>query len=182
MNRKPLPTSESCFICGEENPHGLRARFYAEDEWTVLPVQPDPHLCGYSGVVHGGVVAAMLDECMGWAAARAIGRMCVTAELTVRYLRRTPAGVPLEVRARCERASRLLAFTQAVLVDDKGTVYARASGKFMPLSKEETLQIDDGMRYRGDELRVFDPLRCPHQPPDTEQSPTPTGYDLRKTD
>jgi len=157
--RKPLPTSASCFICGEENPRGLRARFFTEGEWTVLPVLPDPHLCGYPGVVHGGIVAAMLDECMGWAAARAIGRMCVTAELTVRYLRRTPAGVPLETRARCPRANRLLALTEAVLVDADGTEYARATGKFMPLSDEETLRIDDGMRYRGDEERVFEPLR-----------------------
>jgi len=157
--RKPLPTSDSCFICGEENPRGLRARFFTEGEWTVLPVRPDSHLCGYPGVVHGGVIAAMLDECMGWAAARAIGRMCVTAELTVRYLHPTPAGVPLETRARCTRANRLLALTEAVLVDAQGTEYARATGKFMPLTDEETLRIDDGMRYRGDEVRVFEPLR-----------------------
>ncbi len=157
--RKPLPTSEGCFICGEENPRGLRARFYAEGEWTILPVRPDQHLCGYPGVVHGGVVAAMLDECMGWAAARAIGRMCVTAELTVRYLARTPADRTLTVRARCPRANRLLAITEAELIDESGRVYARATGKFMPLSEEETLRIDDGMRYYGGEERVFEPLR-----------------------
>ena len=82
-----LPTSSGCFVCGEENPAGLRTRFYVENGAVQASLMPAEHHCGYRNVVHGGVVAAILDECMGWAAARASARMCVTAELNVRYVR-----------------------------------------------------------------------------------------------
>lgn len=157
--RQYLPNSTGCFVCGEDNPAGLRTRFFVEDGIVKMPFHVGHQHCGYPGAAHGGIIAAALDECMGWAAARAIQRMCVTGELTVRYLERVPVETPLEVCAEVLRAHRRIVHTSAQLIGATGTVYARAEGRFLPLSVEESLKVDNVLLYRGDEERVFDGLR-----------------------
>ena len=156
---KDLPTSPRCFVCGEHNPAGLHARFQVEDGLVKMPLTARDGHCGYPDVVHGGVLAAALDECMGWAAARAIQRMCVTGELTVRYLKPVPPGPGYTVYAEVLRSSRRLVHACAWITGPDGERYARAEGRFLPLSEADTLRIDDGLVYRGGEERVFDSLR-----------------------
>ncbi len=156
---RSLPVSKTCFVCGEENAVGLRGRFYVEDDLVKIRMSADDRHCGYPGVVHGGVVAALLDECMGWAAARALRLMCVTAELTVRYMKSAPPDPSLVVEAWTTRAHRRMAHCEARLAGPDGEVYARAEGKFIPLDAARTLEVDDGMVYRGGEERVFAGLR-----------------------
>lgn len=83
----------ACFICGQQNPIGFRIPFQTDLERksaegrTVIP----EHFQGWQGIVHGGILAALLDEvCMH--ACRTIGNQLVTAELTVRYREPVPAG------------------------------------------------------------------------------------------
>jgi uncharacterized protein (TIGR00369 family) len=163
-NARNLPFARHCFVCGEENPAGLKVRFYTEDGLVKTRWHAQPHHCGYENVVHGGVTAAVMDECMGWAAARATGRMCVTGELTVRYLLRVPGDRELVVAAETVRASRLLAHVKATLTDAEGMLYARAEGRFAPISVEETLAVDNALIYQGGEERMFDALRAARKP------------------
>jgi len=155
-----LPISTHCFICGKDNPAGLKSKFFVKDDVVILPLSATQHHCGYPDKVHGGVIAAALDECMGWAAARSIKRMCLTGELKVRYLRPVPVKEGLAVHAETVSAHRRMAHTRAVLKDEEGTEYARAEGKFVPLSAEDTLFVDDHLVYEGHEERVFDSLRA----------------------
>lgn len=159
VDRRYLPNSKDCFVCGEENPAGLQSRFYVEGEVVCMPLTAQGNHCGYPGTVHGGILAAALDECMGWAAARAIQRMCVTGELTLRYIRRVPVKDGLVVRAEVVRAHRRMVHTTAELVDASGEVYVKGEARFLPLTAEETLQVDDVLLYRGDEERIFAGLR-----------------------
>ena len=161
--RRHLPTLRACFVCGEENHAGLQTRFYIEDGLVKGRVRPRAHHCGYENVVHGGVTAGLIDECMAWAASRAIGRMCVTGELTVRYLARVPCDRDLTVCARTTKSTRRLAYVKASLRDDDDVEYARAKGTFLPISVAETLAVDDAFVYRGDEERVFARLREEHE-------------------
>jgi uncharacterized protein (TIGR00369 family) len=157
--RRYLPSSETCFICGEENAAGLQGRFYVEGGKVKLPIQAGTHHCGYHNTVHGGVIAAAVDECMGWSAACAIGRMCYTAELNVRYLRPLTLDAGAVAETEVVHATLRLVRARGEVVGADGTVYARAEGKFMPLTAEQTLEVDDALVYRGDELRIFDALR-----------------------
>ncbi len=160
-SKKTLPISPSCFVCGTHNPAGLQGRFYVEDDTVRMPLTIRDHHCGYPDVAHGGIVASALDECMAWAATRALGLMCVTGRLSIRYQRLVPAKVRLEVRARVSKATRRIAYTEAVLVDAEGETYAKSEGTFMPLSAEQTLEIDSHLIYSGGEERLFDHLRKP---------------------
>lgn len=161
FTRAYLPNSEHCFVCGEKNPAGLQTRFYVEDGVVKTDLRPQPHHCGFTNVLHGGVIAAVLDECMGWAAARAIGRMCITADLRVRYMMKVPADRMMTVCSQVVRANRRLSHVEGRIVDENGELYVRAEGRFLPLSVEETLLVDSFLLYRGGEERVFEKLREP---------------------
>ena len=57
------PNSRMCFICGLENPVGLHLHFYETEPGIVETMYTAPdHFQGYPGVLHGGIVASMLDE------------------------------------------------------------------------------------------------------------------------
>lgn len=155
-----LPNSDWCFVCGEENEAGIQTQFYIEDGKVKSRIAPQKQHCGYKGVLHGGIVASVLDECMGWAAAVAIERMCVTGELTIRYIHKVPDDRELICITDVERSNKRLVLTVGELVDDSGKKYAEANGKFMPLTDEQTLEVDDMLKYRDGDARIFDALRA----------------------
>jgi uncharacterized protein (TIGR00369 family) len=158
-----LPNSDWCFVCGEENEAGLQTRFYIEDGFVKARLRPRAHHCGYKGVIHGGIVASILDETMGWAANVAINRMCVTGELTVRYIENAPDNRELTCITKVEKSNKRIVYTIGELVDDEGTKYASAKAKFTPLTDEKTLEVDDMLNYRGGEARIFDELRAQNE-------------------
>lgn len=104
--QKLQANSRQCFVCGLENPFGLHLRFYdtAPGEVTVHYTVPQ-HFQGYPGVVHGGVVAAMLDEVCGRAhMGGEAPRFMFTARLEVRYRQNVPVGQPLRIVGRATRS------------------------------------------------------------------------------
>lgn len=99
------PNSRHCFVCGVENPVSLGLRFYetGRDEVTAEYTVPDRYQ-GYPGMVHGGVVAAMLDEVVGRAAmAGDPNRFMFTGRLCLTYRKPVPLGQPLRMVGRLVR-------------------------------------------------------------------------------
>jgi len=101
-----------CYGCGRLNEHGLQIKSYWQGEDALCVYTPRPHHIAIPGFVYGGLIASLID-CHGTgtaaaAAARQAGRPIgseppfrfVTASLQVEYLKPTPLGVPLEIRAR----------------------------------------------------------------------------------
>jgi uncharacterized protein (TIGR00369 family) len=121
-----------CFVCGKKNPCGLKIDFHFLPEsglgaaWAevVFPVYGQ----GWRGVVHGGVLAAALDEAMV-KAAQARGIACVTGEISVRFMKpvATEKGYRLEGKLVEDKGKLMLA--ESVLLDGADNPVARASGK-----------------------------------------------------
>ena len=90
-----------CLICGLENPIGLHLHIYETEEGVVESqyIAPD-HFQGYPGVLHGGIVAAIIDEISG---RTQIGsdplnpRFMFTAKIEVKYRKNIPIGKPLKI-------------------------------------------------------------------------------------
>lgn len=119
-----------CFGCSKSNEAGLQLRFYRDgDEVVGHPTVPD-RFHGAPGVVHGGIVATMLDEFSCAAAVFLAGHRVVTGELTVRYERPCPVERRLEARARVVDAShaRYLVIEAELHLDGQRLV--RSTGKF----------------------------------------------------
>src|SRR5665213_2147558 len=64
-NRTNTLSARSCFVCGPDNPRGLRLAFQTNEsgEMTAEWI-PEPEMEGYQGIVHGGIVSTVLDEAM----------------------------------------------------------------------------------------------------------------------
>ena len=102
------PNSYGCFICGLANPIGLKMVFHEDHSTGQLRAEltvPDTYR-SYPGVVHGGIVATILDETSGRALmiqSGDINDFFVTAKLEVRYRRATPTNTPLVAIGWVER-------------------------------------------------------------------------------
>lgn len=87
----------NCFGCGRLNAYGLRLEFHADARGGVRTAWvPAERFEGYSGMVHGGVISAVLDEVMAWSLYRH-HIWAVTGEMTVRF--RAPIAVGEPTRA-----------------------------------------------------------------------------------
>lgn len=97
-----------CYGCGRNNPHGLQLKSYWDGQETICRHTPaSQYTGGMPGFVYGGMIASLIDcHAAGTAAAakaRATGEPIarfVTASLKVDYLKPTPQGVELEIRAK----------------------------------------------------------------------------------
>jgi acyl-coenzyme A thioesterase PaaI-like protein len=106
-------------------------------EITMRPIHEGP-----PGGVHGGWVAALLDQLLG-AANIAYGVGAMTAELTIRYRKPTPIGVPLTLRARTDSIEGRKVSTSGEIIAG-GVVTAEAHGLFIrpnPARLEQHKQI-----------------------------------------
>lgn len=83
---------DHCFACGLGNPEGMHIDgFELGDDGSVRArYVPRPEHRGFSGQLHGGIVAAALDEIMAWTAILAEGTMAVTAKLEIGYRKPAP--------------------------------------------------------------------------------------------
>ncbi|SDC59715.1 Acyl-coenzyme A thioesterase PaaI, contains HGG motif [Geodermatophilus telluris] len=97
---------------------------------------------GPPGLVHGGVVATLLDHVLA-RAVRAAGRGGLTSTLTVRYRRPVRLGVPLVLSAEIGESSgrRTTATARLVAEDDPDTVLAEAEGLFVSLRPERAASV-----------------------------------------
>ena len=135
MHKISLPYSKGCFICGEENPIGMKRRFYMKDGGVVTEFKSSIEHQGFPGVLHGGIVCALLDETMGWAPTSQTQLFCMTAELNVRFLMSVPIHKRILVIGTVDSINKRLYRASGKVVDDDGTVYATATRKIRPLNQ-----------------------------------------------
>lgn len=129
-----LPRTRSCFVCGVANPLGLNLGFARDGDAVTARYRPRPEHAGFKDAVHGGLLATVLDEAMVWAIGVRTGCFTYSAELNVRYRRPVPPGAELVVRGEMTGRPRpRLLLARAELRDAAGTLYAEATGKYMPL-------------------------------------------------
>jgi acyl-coenzyme A thioesterase PaaI-like protein len=132
------PNSKHCFVCGLENPVGLKLRFHDDGVGEVRArISVPAQFNGYPGIVHGGIVAAMLDETGG----RPImighpNRFMVTANMTVRYRQPVPVETELLLVGRLLKDRGRIAQAHSELRLPDGTVAAEAELTLVALTAE----------------------------------------------
>jgi uncharacterized protein (TIGR00369 family) len=126
MNKQP--SSRMCFICGRQNQVGLKLDFFENPDSGRVTAEfavPDVYQ-GYPGVVHGGIVAAILDETAGRAVMlqRSDDDLMATLRLAVRYRRPTPTETPLTAVGWVEKMTGTGARVAGEIRQADGTVTA----------------------------------------------------------
>jgi uncharacterized protein (TIGR00369 family) len=124
-----------CYGCGRLNVHGLHVRSEWREGECVTRFNPAEYHLAMPGFVYGGLLASLID-CHA-AAEKAPGRdespRFVTASLTVDYVRPTPIGKTLELRAQPAQSSeRKVVVTVQVLVDGEECARGRVIAVRLP--------------------------------------------------
>jgi acyl-coenzyme A thioesterase PaaI-like protein len=138
------PNSRYCFVCGRENPYGLKLEFFepAPGEVVVETIVPDQYQ-GYPGVVHGGIVAAMLDEVTGRVHMGGDPpRFMFTARLSIRYRKNVPTGQLLRIVGRAGKSKERSAVAFGQIFGPDGGLLAEADALLVNVPDEITSQVD----------------------------------------
>lgn len=103
-----------CYGCGPLNPDGLQLHFEPGLEGSAAEYVVPERLQSWAGMAHGGIVALMLDEAVGWAAWHA-GHPGVTGRLQVSYRRPLKIGEHVRILGKVENVRRSLVYVSAVV-------------------------------------------------------------------
>lgn len=98
---------------------------------------------GYPEVLHGGILATLLDEAMGWAITVQTGRMLQTWELSIRYHRPLPPGKAFRVVAEMAEDRGRYQVSRGRVEDAQGEVYAKGEGKYRPIPEADERKVLD---------------------------------------
>jgi uncharacterized protein (TIGR00369 family) len=124
----PLKDADMCFGCGKANPVSLKLKFTWDEanQTAAASFTPSKYWQGWSGYVHGGVTACILDESIGQATMYA-GLNSVTAKLQVRYRKMIAIEQTYTVSCKIARQTSRLVETEARITDKDGNVMAEGT-------------------------------------------------------
>lgn len=126
--------NQYCFVCGKDNPVGLKAELRVDRgaQRAEISIAVPAEYQGWEGMVHGGIISALLDEVCAYAG-MTVAETVVTGELTTRF--RKPVPVEIEVRAvaKVVKHARRTVMVEAELVL-QDVVLASADAKMVVVS------------------------------------------------
>ncbi len=132
-------SARQCFVCGVENESGLKMRFF---ETETDPVQVSAEYTvpkrfeGYPGIVHGGIIAAMLDEVTSRTVMRGDPpRFAVTAQLSIRYRKPVPVDTPLKLTGRMVKDTGRVITVSGEITDPDGVVLAESEATLVQVEQ-----------------------------------------------
>jgi acyl-coenzyme A thioesterase PaaI-like protein len=131
--------SRMCMVCGVKNQFSLRGRFFVTDSGELVGVfKPRQEHQGYPGRLHGGIIAALLDETIGRAINTAHSdTWSVTAKFSMRLRQPVPLDREVKVVGRITRDSaRAFEGTGEIILED-GTVAVEAEGTYVKLPVDD---------------------------------------------
>ncbi|MEK6743682.1 MAG: PaaI family thioesterase [Nitrospirota bacterium] len=128
---KELKDNQRCYVCGKDNPTGLHVPFTVDHTTRTITGRftPRQEHEGWEGIVHGGIIAALLDEAMVKLAAH-LGEPAVSAEITVKFKAPVASGEEILVTGKMIKESSRMIEAEAKV--EKGLiVVAEAKGKLL---------------------------------------------------
>jgi acyl-coenzyme A thioesterase PaaI-like protein len=117
----------NCFGCAPDNELGLRMHFRLDGDEVHCDWEPEQHLQGWVGVLHGGIQATLMDEIASWYVFVKLQTAGVTSKMEVRLLKPVKMDkTPFRLRARLQEMKRNIAVIQVELFMCDGTRGAEA--------------------------------------------------------
>ena len=129
---------DTCFGCSATSPTALGIRVTSSADGAEGRVRFDDGSEGAPGLVHGGLLATLADEVMGYVP-HGGNAVRLTTELTIRYRRPTPVDTDLrcvaQTRARAGETDGRRFTVDAVITtaDDETTVLAEVDATYVLL-------------------------------------------------
>ncbi len=135
MGKLSLEDDQMCFACGQNNQLGLKLKFtLRKDNTLATEFIPRKEHQGFKDVVHGGIIALILDETMAnlnWK----LGKSTLTGQMEVRF--KTPAkiGEKLFGVGKIVKEDKRIVYNEAVLTTADSRVIALATAKCVKIKE-----------------------------------------------
>lgn len=130
-----------CFGCGQNNPIGLKLIFQWDGKTAQAEFIPNEFHQGWSGIIHGGIIACLLDEAMSYATLFE-GLNCVTGTLQARLRRPALVGEPLILTSSVVRKRGKVVETEASICLKDGTLVAEGKSKHFVINTKPASLIN----------------------------------------
>ncbi len=135
-NLKKLPGSPGCFVCDNNGANDralkLDIMWDEQNQSVRVPFEPDHTWCGYNNVVHGGLIAAVMDEGMAWAVKEKSGSWALTVDFHLRYRKPLEPFKKYVVVANTDGGGGRKIMAAAEILNEAGESMARAEAIFLP--------------------------------------------------
>src|SRR6476646_6584147 len=122
------------------------------EAWSSLPYRPVFVGDTETGVLHGGVVTAMLDESCGMAVQLALDgtRAIATLDLRIDYQKPATPGLDIKAHSACYRVTRSIAFVRSrAYQESEDDPVATATACFMVGANRTNMLTDRPMDFRA---------------------------------
>lgn len=155
--------SHNCFGCSPKNDYGLKMEFYTNEEvnrvvsWFSVPAR----FCGWSNVVHGGIISTLLDEAMGWGGLIILKKLVLSKTLEVEF--KSPVFTEAEIRVEgsvLEVKSDRKAVLQGCVYDANDNICAQSTSLVSLFTVESIRKmnvVDEEMLNDMDKVMSFVP-------------------------
>jgi len=128
--RIDIESVEMCFGCGKANPIGLKLELKKAGETASAEFMPQDVHQGYGGIVHGGIMSALLDEMAGRLLYE-LGYKAVTARIEVRFKRPASVGKPICLFSKIHEKKGRVILTHSEAKSEQGKLLAEATASFV---------------------------------------------------
>ncbi|MDI1471263.1 MAG: PaaI family thioesterase [Thermodesulfovibrio sp.] len=135
-----MKTEDYCFVCGSRNPKGIKAVFNHGQGMSFSELTLSDEYQGWSGIIHGGIISALLDEACVYAG-NSLGFNTVTAELKVRFKNSVAPHEKIFIEAKAEHKKSKLIEAKAWIKKLDGSLVAEAESKLIIKEKKSDNKI-----------------------------------------
>ena len=136
--------SRMCYICGMDNPEGLKAQFYNMEDGSVMTkFKYTPLHQSFPQRVHGGLVSTMLDElaCRAyWAKDELV--MGATLSMEVKFRKPVPYDEYVLGKGMVVNDSSKFFTSDVQILDLDGNILSNATVKYIKLPPEKIADAD----------------------------------------
>jgi uncharacterized protein (TIGR00369 family) len=124
------PDLSHCFGCGKANPRGLHLVRQIKGDRAVMELTVEKDLCGFPGILHGGITFIMADEVMCYAILER-GLVSVTTAMEIEYLRPGRQGHTIRAEGWVEKTEAADIEAAAMVLDvETGKCLAKVHGSY----------------------------------------------------
>jgi len=134
----------NCFICGKDNPIGLKIEFEMKNGKAAGEYTPSRNFEGYKDVLHGGIISSLLDEVMAYAVFSQ-GLFGVTTHMEVKFRKAAKIGEKLLLEGNIVEDRGKLILVEGQILNQEGGIVATGKGKFFKAEGELREQLLQGL-------------------------------------
>jgi uncharacterized protein (TIGR00369 family) len=111
--------------------YGLKLRFWFSGQGCFTKCTIPDHFCGVDGLVHGGILATLMDEVEEWSIISRLGLFGITREISIRYLKPVPTNTELLVEGQTVSHDDRNGVLRGTIGSTDGTLLAESESKWI---------------------------------------------------